>query len=113
MLSSERQAITESSFLGVYHSLTLTAATHKQQPIKLCGLKLCVMHFNINVLLCMTYPFSLSLTPSDKFVLQSDTSALGITGILSIITKVEELPIGFLSRQLRPAETRYSAVSPS
>ena len=48
-------------------------------------------------------------TPSDKFVLQTDASARGIAGVLSVIRKEEELPVGFFSRQLRPAETRYSA----
>ena len=42
------------------------------------------------------------------FVLQTDASAQGITGVHSII-KAEELPVGFFSYQLRPAETRYSA----
>ena len=48
-------------------------------------------------------------TPSDKFVLQTDASARGIAGVLSIIRKEEELSVGFFSRQLCPAETRYSA----
>ena len=48
-------------------------------------------------------------TPSDKFVLLTDASARGIAGVLSVIRKEEELPVGFFSRQLRPAETRHSA----
>ena len=43
-------------------------------------------------------------TPSDKFMLLTDASARGITGVLRVIREKEELPVGFISRQLRPAE---------
>ena len=42
-------------------------------------------------------------------MLQTDASAGGIAGVLSVIRKEEELPICFFSRQLRLTETRYSA----
>ena len=34
-------------------------------------------------------------TPTDKFLLQTDTSARGIAGILSVVREEEELPIRF------------------
>ena len=44
----------------------------------------------------------------NKFLLQTDTSGRGIGAILSIIRDGEELPVSFVSKKLKPAETRYS-----
>ena len=49
-------------------------------------------------------------TPSNKFVLQTDASARAIAFVLGGIRKEEELPVGFFSHQLRPADTKYSAI---
>ena len=48
-------------------------------------------------------------TPKDTFILQTDTSTKGIAGILNVVRAGEELPVGFYSRKLHPAEARYSA----
>ena len=45
----------------------------------------------------------------DKFHLQTDTSGRGIGAILSVIQDGEELPVSFFSKNLKPAETCYSA----
>ena len=46
---------------------------------------------------------------SDVFVLQTNASGCGISGVLSVYRDSQELPVGFYSRQLKDAETRYSA----
>ena len=43
------------------------------------------------------------------FVLQTDASMCGMSGVLNVIRDGAELPVGFYSRQLRNAETHYSA----
>ena len=48
-------------------------------------------------------------TPKDTFILQTDASTEGIAGILNVVREGEELPVGFYSRKLHPAEARYSA----
>ena len=46
---------------------------------------------------------------SDSFVLQTDASVCGMSGVLNVIRDGVELPEGFYSSQLRDAETCYSA----
>ena len=46
---------------------------------------------------------------SDVFVLQTDVSGYGISGVLSVYRDSQELPVGLYSRQLKDTETRYSA----
>ena len=46
---------------------------------------------------------------SDVFVLQTDVSGCGISGVPSVYRDSQELPVGFYSRQLKDAETRYPA----
>ena len=43
------------------------------------------------------------------YVLQTDASGKGISGVLSVCRDGEELPVDFFSRQLWAAETRYAA----
>ena len=43
------------------------------------------------------------------FVLQTDASYCGVSGVLSVFREGEELPVAFYSRQLKDRETRYSA----
>lgn len=43
------------------------------------------------------------------FILQTDASGLGIAGVLTQIVNGDEHPVGFASRQLNSAESRYSA----
>ena len=42
------------------------------------------------------------------FVLQTDASGIGISGILSQYVRTEEHPVGYVSRQLNSAEQNYS-----
>ena len=93
----------------VHHSVALTVTTRKAAPNKVVWTETMCNKFqylctSLNDMFILTTP-----TPSNKFVLQTDASARGIAGVLRIIRKEEELPVGFLSRQLHPAETRYSA----
>ena len=46
---------------------------------------------------------------TDHFVLQTDASGKGLSGVLSVFRDGVELPVAFYSWQLRGAETRYSA----
>ena len=48
-------------------------------------------------------------TPTDTFILQADASTKGIAGVLNVVREVEELPVGFYSTKLHPAEARYPA----
>ncbi len=61
----------------------------------------------------MSYPFPSVLPPppppKDTFILETDASTKGIAGILNVVRGGEELPVGFYSRKLHPAEARYSA----
>ena len=45
----------------------------------------------------------------DKFILHTDASGRGIGSVLNVFREGETLPVAFYSRQLRGAETRYSA----
>ncbi len=45
----------------------------------------------------------------DHYLLQTDASCDGIGSCLSVCRNEQELPVAFYSRQLRAAETRYSA----
>ena len=46
---------------------------------------------------------------SDAFILQTDASLCGVSGVLSVIRDGMELQVRFWSRQLKDSETRYSA----
>ncbi len=48
-------------------------------------------------------------TSSDVFVLQTDASGRGVGAVLSVCRDGEELPVGYFSRKLKPAERNYSA----
>ena len=45
----------------------------------------------------------------DQFIVQTDASGKGISGILSVCRNGTELPVAFFSRQLRGAERNYAA----
>jgi transposase InsO family protein len=45
---------------------------------------------------------------SIPFILQTDASGIGISGVLSQIVQGEEHPVGFVSRQLNKAEKNYT-----
>ncbi len=62
--------------------------------------------------LCNVLCNSVSLhvpTSCDSFVLECDACATGIGSVLSIQRDKVLLPVGFFSRQLRGAQSRYSA----
>ncbi len=52
---------------------------------------------------CLVIP-----APEDVLVLYTDASGAGVGGCLHVVREREELPVGFFSRQLRPAERNYS-----
>ena len=92
-----------------YHSVALTAATFNVVPNTVEWLETMCNEFQYQCTTLYGMSILTITTPFDKFVLQTDASARGIAGVLSIIRKAEELPVGFFSCQLHPAETRYSA----
>ena len=61
---------------------------------------------DIRFALCSIPSLTLS-TPSDSFVLQTETSQFGIGAVLS--ADEEELPVVFYSMKLLPRERRYTA----
>ena len=46
---------------------------------------------------------------NDIFTLHTDASLLGLGGVLNVVRTGEELPVTYYARQLRGAETNYSA----
>ena len=46
----------------------------------------------------------------DQFIVQTDASGKGISGIISVCRNGAELPVVFFSRQLRGAERNYAAL---
>ena len=46
---------------------------------------------------------------NDIFTLHTDASLLGLGGVLNVVRTGEELPVAYCARQLRGAETNYSA----
>ena len=90
-------------------SRSLNNATTKSAPTKIVWTeKMNVDFCSLRDSLCdvgvLTVPVE-----SDVFLLQTDESGVGTSGVLSISRDGEELPVGFFSRQLKDAETRYSA----
>ena len=51
-------------------------------------------------------------TLSDVFLLQTDASGHGVGAVLSVCRDGDELPVGYFSRKLKPAERNYSATEP-
>ncbi len=68
----------------------------------------------VNVFSKLCTPFSVSLSlvfphRDDLYIVDSDASAMGIGGVLSVIRLDEILPVAFFSRKTKNAEQRYSA----
>ncbi len=61
----------------------------------------------LSVSLCHACVLHLPVS-SDHFILQTDASYVGLSGCLSVLRSEQELPVAFYSRQLKPAETRYT-----
>ena len=124
-IKSHKRPITQKdlqSFLGItgyyrrfidsyaHHSFHLTNAIRKNYPTLLCGHQTCVMNFLTCAMHSLTHSCSLHVPlQSDSFLLQTDASGRGISGILSVQRVGLELPVGFYSRKLSPAETNYAA----
>ncbi len=63
-------------------------------------------------MLCMSLCDSVCLhvpCVSDLFVIECDASSTGVGAVLSVRRERELKPVAFISRQLRGAQTRYSA----
>ena len=90
------------------HSANLTVATRKTAPNRLEWTEAMCDDF---CYLCTTLCDCCTLTlpcSKDVYVLQTDASGVGISGILSVCRNGQELPVAFYSRQLRGAEKRYT-----
>ena len=123
-IKSHKRPITQKdlqSFLGItayyrrfidsyaHHSFHLTKAIRKNNPNTLVWSPSMCHEFSH---LCNALAHSCSLhvpLQSDSFLLQTDASGRGISGILSVQREGLELPVGFYSRKLSPAETNYAA----
>ena len=62
----------------------------------------------LNGMLCSYVILTVPIV-TDQFQVQTDASHLGLGGVLNVIREVKELPVCFISRQLRGAERNYSA----
>ena len=90
------------------HSIHLTNATRKSVPVELVWSD---EMYNEFLYLCNVLADTCSLIvpqDSDTYVLQTDASVKGISGILSVI-RDKELPVEFYSRKLTAAEQNYAA----
>ena len=92
-----------------HNSIELANATWKSAPYVVCWFTAMNDEFYY---LCHTLSQVSSLTiptPTDTFFLQTNASTKGIAGVLNVVREEVELPVGFYSRKLHPAEARYSA----
>ena len=123
-IKSHKRPITQKdlqSFLGItgyyrrfidsyaHHSFHLTNAIRKNNPNTLVWSPDICREFSH---LCNALTHSCSLhvpLQSDSFLLQTDASGRGISGILSVQREGLELPVRFCPRKLSPAETNYAA----
>ena len=93
----------------IHNCIELTNVTRKSAPNVVCWSTAMNNEFYY---LCHTLSQVSSLTiptPKDTFILQTDASTKGIAGILNVLREGKELPVGFYSKKLHPAEARYSA----
>lgn len=90
-------------------ALPLTDATKKNAPTKISWDEDMLSAFSI---LCNSLSDFSALVipkPDDKFLLQTDASGRGIGAVLSVCRGDAELPVGYYSKKLSPAETRYAS----
>ena len=91
------------------HSFSLSKETKKAAPNRVTWSKEMESDFNY---LCISLSNSCVLTipvAKDIFLLQTDASGKGISGILSVIRNETEHPVAFYSRQLQDRERAYAA----
>ena len=91
------------------HSFNLTEATRKTAPdrVILSDVLLCEISY-LKDALCRVPSLTLAV-PTDVFLLQTDTSGVGLGAVLSVVRDGEELPVAFFSQKLLPRERKYSA----
>lgn len=91
------------------HAYPLTEATKKAAPniVVWSDIMYVAFCFLCNVL----SDASVVVIPcsSDEFLLQTDASGKGIGAVLSVKRNGQELPVGYYSKKLTPAEQKYSA----
>ena len=91
------------------HSYFLTEAIRKSAPDNVvCNdAMLCEFQY-LQSVLCSLPSLTLPV-PTDKFLLQTDASGVGLGAVLSVVRGGVELPVAFYSKKLLPRERRYSA----
>ncbi len=87
----------------------LHALTHKSQPVKVVWTEESLASFSKLCSMLSCAEFLTIATGSDKLLVQTDASTVGIGGCLSVIRNRVELPSTFYSRKLTSCESRYSA----
>ena len=91
------------------NSVKLTAASTKSAPEKTHWSPQLELEFAyLKDALCKL-PTLVIPTNTDMFLLQTDASIRGLGAVLTVVRDGAEIPVAFYSRQLLPAETRYSA----
>ena len=93
-----------------FHAKPLTASTAKTAPnlVTWTGEILAAFH-HLRKVLCQFCVFNVPVS-NDIFVLQTDASYCGVSGVLSVFREGKELLVAFYSRQLKDRETRYSVM---
>ena len=91
------------------HSYFLTEAIRKSAPDNVvCNdAMLCEFQY-LQSVLCSLPSLTLPV-PTDKFLLQTDASGMGLGAVLSVVRGGVELPVAFYSKKFLPRERRYSA----
>ena len=91
------------------HAKPLTASTAKTAPILVTWTgEMSATFHHLRKVLCRFCVLNVPVS-NDNFVLQTDASYCGVSGVLSVFREGEELPVACYSRQLKDRETRYSA----
>ena len=88
----------------------LVELTKKGRPDKVIWTRECEIAFDRLKKRMISAPVLQVADPSKPFILQTDASDLGLGAVLSQLQSGEEHPVAFASRQLTPAEKKYSVV---
>ena len=92
------------------HSYHLTEATRKTSLDRVVCTESLLSEFNyLKDVLCSIPSITLS-KPTDKFLLQTDASGVGLGAVLSVMREKEELPVAFWSKKLLPSPERENLV---
>ncbi len=91
-------------------SSTLTPATSLKVPLQVDWTEEMIKSFcELKMTLCRSCVLFIPVS-SDVFVLYTDALDAGVGGCLHVVRGSDEFPVGFFSRQLRPAEKNYSVI---